>query len=145
MKAVRIALYSIVLTATNFTGIIVGFVAFLAIGATNQLAVQLPTAVACSLLVFAVWAVLARSAPFKPIAIKRRGEFMFVFLGSLVWSTIVFVPLHYFTQGYLTSGSNIAAIWLFQLPVNLFAVTLARQMAEPGGKGGRSPRVARSQ
>jgi len=41
---------------------------------------------------------------------------------SILWAPLVFVPLHYFTQGYVTSVGNLVALVLYQLPVNLLAL-----------------------
>ena len=43
---------------------------------------------------------------------------------SLAWTSIIFVPFHYFTQGYLTGAANMVAMLLFQLPVNLFVIVV---------------------
>lgn len=42
--------------------------------------------------------------------------------------SLIFVPLHYVSQGYLTSIGNILGIWFFQVPVNLLAILAAHKL-----------------
>lgn len=70
------------------------FTAYQIIGPSNQLAIQVPVAVA------------------------------------LLCAPVVFIPMHYVTQGYLTAASNIVAIWIFQAPVNIVAAIVARDYAQ---------------
>jgi hypothetical protein len=139
VRTFRIVLHSLVLTLSNFAGILIGFVAFRAVGATDQIAVQLPVAAACSILLFLGLTVLMLARPFKRLAIGRRQEFALVFLGSLAWNPVVFVPLHYATQGYLTGAGNIVAVLFFQLPANALAVALAWGLINAGGRSGQAP------
>jgi len=44
------------------------------------------------------------------------------FVVSLLWAPLVFVPLHYFTQGYLTSIGNLLTLAVYQFPVNAIAL-----------------------
>ena len=130
MGTLRISLCSLLLTLSNLIGILAGFIAYRAIGEVNQLAVQLPLAVTCSIVIFALWCRLSHTAPFHRLALGSRREFAYVFLASLAWNPVVFVPLHYITQGYLTSAGNIVALLFFQVPVNALAVTLSS--SQPG-------------
>ena len=49
---------------------------------------------------------------------------MFRWLLQLRFRAVVFVPLHFLTQGYLTTTGNLVALALYQAPVNLIALCL---------------------
>jgi hypothetical protein len=63
-----------------------------------------------------------RILPFSRLHLHSTAEKRWAFMASLAWGPVVFVPLHYFTQGYLTSVGNIAALIMFQVPVNAIAM-----------------------
>ena len=54
-----------------------------------------------------------------------KQEFIYIYFAALIWAPVIYIPLHYVTQGYLTSFSNIIALWIFQLPVNLISIIAA--------------------
>jgi hypothetical protein len=47
---------------------------------------------------------------------------MGTYLTAFVWFFVIFVPLHYLTQGHLTRIENIQAGWFFQAVVNMLAL-----------------------
>jgi hypothetical protein len=64
------------------------------------------------------------------LSLHGRAEWFWTYLLALLWTPLIFVPLHSVTQGYLTSFSNIIATWLFQLPTNALALLIAGGMRE---------------
>ncbi len=68
----------------------------------------------------------------KRFAIKDKLEIIYIYFSALIWTPVIFVLLHYLTQGYLTSFGNILAIWLFQLPVNLISIIAAYLIVKAG-------------
>lgn len=125
MKTVRILLHGLVLLGANLVGIIVGFLTYHALGARNQIETQLPIAALLSVLLYMAWVLLLRKLPFSHLALQSAREHVLVGPCSLFWNPISFVPLHYFTQGYLTAAGNIMALALFQVPVNAVAILAA--------------------
>lgn len=91
-------------------------------GAANQVGLQLPIAVALSIGSFLLWVLLLRIVGWRKWCVLGAGEYGASLLGSVLWGVLVFVPLHYFTQGYVTSPGNLVALALYQLPVNALAL-----------------------
>ena len=131
MKTVRILLHGFVLLAANLIGIMVGFVTYYALGARDQLGTQLPIGVLFSVLLYLVWALLLRKLPFTKLRLYSTREQVLAGLCSLFWNPVIFIPLHYFTQGYLTSSGNIVALAAFQIPANIIAILVAWKATQP--------------
>ena len=113
----------------------------------NQRLVQAPLAAVACTISFLLWALVAQHVAAKGLSLRGRQEFVWTFLLALVWAPVIFVPLHYVTQGYLTSFGNITALWLFQAPTNAIIIlivaasTLARSHKE-GDDDARAIRAA---
>lgn len=122
---VRHVVHAAVLVLANLTGILVGFVVFWLASTTNQLAVQLPIAVAVTGAAFLPWVDLVAGR--GPVRLRWRGSRDGAWTYGLapVIASIVFVPLHYSLEGYLTAFSNLVALWSFQLVVNAPVIVLA--------------------
>ena len=93
------------LLIADLTGVIVGFIIYHFAKPANQLVIQIPVAVILSIVLFTIWVLLIRVLPFKNLRLRTQLEFVGVFVTALLWNPLVFVPLHYFTQGYLTKWS----------------------------------------
>lgn len=129
MKPLRILVHGLVLLISDYAGIFLGFLAFHYSGSRDQITVQLPVAVVVSIAFYLIWSVLPRVASFlKSLALSSTSEFAWTYVASLAAGPIVFVPLHYFTQGYLTDIENLVSLFLFQVPVNAAAIGLAWKM-----------------
>jgi hypothetical protein len=123
MKILRIALHSLVLTVADIGGIAVGaFAASRILGDGIPLWLQLPIAVALTVLCFRGWTSLLRV--FRSTKLKLAGtkELYGCLWASLVWAPLVFIPLHFITQGYWTAVGNLVALAVYQLPVNAIAL-----------------------
>ena len=131
MKAFRVLVAGLALLVANFIGIYVGFLTYYAVRPGNQIAVQVPIAVMFSVLLYLAWTLVLRLLPFSRLHLHSTAEKGWAFIASLVWGPVVFVPLHYFTQGYLTSVGNIAALIMFQAPVNAIAMLVAFKVTQP--------------
>ena len=128
MKLLRIAAHGFVLCIANQMGIIIGFSAFHFLGSNNQIAVQAPIAAVITLIIFLMWTYFLRIFPFKILRLPSAREFSWVFIASLAWGPIAFIPIHLTTQGYLTGMGNIIALFTFQLPVNLLVLVVVRNI-----------------
>lgn len=129
MKTIRLGLHSLVLALTNIGFIIVGFGIYYSLRPVNQIAVQAPTAAVLCIIGFLFWSVTVRRLPVKDFSLRGTGELAWTYLLALLWSPVIVVPLHYVTQGYLTSWGNIIGVWLFQIPTNLLALLAASTLA----------------
>jgi hypothetical protein len=78
------------------------------------------------IIAFLFWNLLVRRFCSEDFVLQDRSEFTWTFLMALLWSPVVFVPLHYIGRGYLTSLGNILAIWLFQIPTNFLALVVVK-------------------
>ncbi len=130
MKLIRISLHSLILVLANFGAIYCGFIVFHLLKPANQMAAQLPVAVILSIAGFIFWNLLMRIHLLKSVVIKEKQELIYIYFVALVWAPVIIVPLHYITQGYLTSFGNIIAIWIFQLQVNLVSIVAAYLISE---------------
>lgn len=120
-----VLIHSSTLALINLAGILVGFAVYHLSGVDHQIAVQIPVAVLFTVVAFVAWQWMTRRTR---IAWGRTGtrQRVMVFLLAFVWAAVVFVPLHFFTQGYLSAWSNVTALWAFQAPANLLALLAAR-------------------
>ncbi len=123
MKVVRITVHSLALAGADLAGIAGGaMVAAWALGVKNQVWLQLPVAVILTPLFFCAWICLSAFAGPLRLRWGEGQETAGCFIGSVIWAPLVFVPLHYVTQGYLTSIGNLIALAAFQIPVNCLVV-----------------------
>ena len=131
MKTLRVLLSGSVLLFANLVGILVGFMAYCALRPVKQILIQLPIAVLLSVLLYLAWVLLRRSSGLQRLHLHSSGEYVLGFLASLALGPVIYVPLHYFTQGYLTSADNLVALFVFQVPVNAFAVAVGAWLIYP--------------
>ena len=128
MKAILVGLHSFALVAADLAGIgIGGGVAYHITGKPNQVWLQLPLAVVLSAVFFCAWILLLRAAGLKRLQ-PLPAQLGPCLVCSLLLAPLIFVPLHYFTQGYLTSIGNLLALAFYQLPVNVVAFSASLVM-----------------
>lgn len=125
MKVFRIILHSFILAVINIVSIILGFGIYHYLMEYNQLAVQVPVAVIFSVIIFTSWIVILKYKNISKLFPQEWLEFLLILLFSFVWLPIIFIPLHYITQGYLTSFGNIYMTWIFQIPTNMVIILVA--------------------
>jgi len=128
MKLIRIAIHGLILCGANLIAIIVGFFAYLSLSSGNQFVIQAPIAAVITLIIFLLWTYFLRFLPIKTLGLLSIREFSWVFIASLAWGPITFIPIHLTTQGYLTGMGNIFALFTFQLPVNLLVLVVVRNI-----------------
>ena len=140
MKTFRITLHSLVLVIADIAGIAAGaLAAFRILGVPNQVWLQLPIAVLLSLGCFCVWILLLRMLGWRGLQPTGSRELVACWAVSLGWAPLVFVPVHYLTQGYLTGAGNLVALALYQLPVNALALFGASFLQKSGAAGRIQP------
>ena len=133
MKKIRIGLHSFVLVLADLVGIGGGAMAAFHIAQGSKVfSVQMPIAVVFSVGSFCVWIFLLRFFRFGRLQLDGPGEFAFCLLLSFLWAPLVFVFLHYFTQGYWTSVENLISLAFYQLPVNILALAASGILKKEG-------------
>ncbi len=130
MKAFRILLHGIALLASNLAGIVIGFFACALMGAKNQVAAQLPIAVVVSIGLYLSWVLVLRLRPFRSIRLHGGREYCSAGVASLLIGPLVFLPVHYLTQGYLTAAGNLLAFAVFQIPVNAICILVGCKIGQ---------------
>jgi len=91
-------------------------------------------AVVISVAAFGVWYIVLGRVTSGRAGLVGFAAYAWTYLLAFGWFPVLFVPLHYVTQGYLTSFANIYNMWLFQAPTNalaLAAVFLATRHRRP--------------
>lgn len=130
----RIILNSIVLALINLLGILVAFGVYkivLTMYPINQQLLQAPLAILLSAAFFVLWGfVIKRHLP--KMIWQMRSEMIWIYLGAMIWGAALFVPLHYVSQGYMTSLVNIIVLWIFQVMVNVFVLLVTWIFVGPG-------------
>ncbi|MFC1739281.1 hypothetical protein ACFL1G_09570 [Planctomycetota bacterium] len=129
MKTLRICLNAFVLTAANLGSIIAGFILYNLLKPANQIAVQGSVAAILSITAFLLWSWLILHLQFRKLILQEPIEFFWAYVASLFWFPTIFIPVHYVTQGYLTSIGNIIAVLLFQIPVNGVSIAVVILMS----------------
>lgn len=125
MKTVSLGIHSLVLVIVDIIGIGGGAVAaFGMMGVPNQVQWQLPIAVTLSIGFFVGWILLFRAFDLKQVQLIEPRERWACWRLSILWGPLLFVPLHYLTQAYLTDAENLVALVLYQVPVNALALFL---------------------
>ncbi|OFW50895.1 MAG: hypothetical protein A2163_11195 [Actinobacteria bacterium RBG_13_35_12] len=125
MRVFKIILHSLILAAVNIVSIIFGFGIYHFFTRYNQMTIQVPIAAIFSIIVFTTWIVIIKYKNISKIFPEGWLQFLLVFLFSLAWILIIFVPLNYITQGYLTSFGNIYLNWIFQIPTNIVIILIS--------------------
>jgi FtsH-binding integral membrane protein len=132
MTIARPVLYGAILTAADLVGIGVGGVlAHRLTGSANQVWLQLPIAFVVTIGSFFVWMLMIRIRRLAVLQPRNPEELARSLFASIAWGVVVFVPVHYLTQGYVTSLGNIVALAIYQLLVNTVALFGSVAIARP--------------
>ena len=125
MRLGRAVIHGFVLAVITIGAIAVGFVVYRIIGLEEQIAVQVLVGGLVCVAAFAVWGYFAHKITDGELSLVDLKELGVAYAAAFIWMPVLFVPLHFTTQGYLTSFGNILSTWLFQLPFNLLALLVA--------------------
>jgi len=125
MRVFKVILHSFILAIVNVASIVFGFGVYHYFIQYNQLAIQVPIAVVFSVIIFTSWIVILKYKNITKLFPQGWLEFLLILIFSFAWLPVIFVPLHYITQGYLTSFGNIYMMWLFQIPANIVIILIA--------------------
>ena len=94
----------------------------------NQLLIQGGLAAVFSIAVYTAWTWLLGKLEMRAWLLKDRRANLMAYLAAFFVFAIIFVPLHYATQGYLTGVENILVSWGFMAPVNAAALWAAGRL-----------------
>lgn len=131
MRIIKILLQSLVLTLTNMSAILIafgGYKVILLFTPVNQRAVQTPLAILLNIVLFLAWTWLIRRYVSK-YWLHSTEEYYLVYFAAGVWSPIIFIPVHYLTQGYMTPFANIIVLWMYQVLVNIPVLAMVRWLS----------------
>lgn len=134
MKILIIILHSIILALINLISIVFGFGIYHFFRQYDQLAIQVPIAVVFSIIVFITWIVIIKSKKISRLFPEDWLQFLIIFILSLVWAPVIFMPVHFISQGYFTSFGNIFWTWVFQIPANFGILLISYFIISPKGK-----------
>ena len=124
----RNILIGIALAGINLAAIMMAYGIYYYVRPANQVFFQGSVATVLSIVAFFTGCVLIQSLKHFDLLFQKGHEFLTVLVTAFLFVPIVFIPLHYFPQRYLTSFGNIAAIWEFQLPTNIISVFLVKKL-----------------
>jgi len=127
-SAVRLGpaiLHGFALAVITLVAMAAGFAVYRLVGLRNQIAVQVLTAGIVCVVAFAVWGFVIHRLSHGRLSLADLKELGVAYAAALLWTPVLLVPVHYVTQGYLTSFGNLLATWLFQVPFNLLALMVA--------------------
>ena len=128
MRILRVGIHGAVLAVGCLASILVGFGFYHLLRmnwSVNQLMIQVPVAVLSMILGFTAWYLVISRTSLQRFRLVGWGEFIAVYVVSLAITPLIFLPLHYLTQGYISSVDNLLSILYFQLPTNLIALLTA--------------------
>jgi hypothetical protein len=132
---VAVCLHGLALAVIDIGSILAGFAVYRVLHADDQLLVQVPVALASAVVAFAAWLAGVRRALPEALQLGWPWAALGAWGAALALGPALLVPLHYATQGYLSSMGNIVGLWLFQVPANAAALVVARRAALSGGAG----------
>jgi hypothetical protein len=128
MRKRSVLLNGLILALINIVSVIAGFAVYSMLRPTHQIAFQVPLAAVLTVLAFLGWLIVGGAWLPRPLRLLTVRDLAFTFVAALLWSPIVFLPLHYTTQGYVSSFGNVAGLWLFQIVANAFALVAADRL-----------------
>jgi hypothetical protein len=126
MKSSHLIFHALVLGLLNLIGIFLGFFIWKWIGGAQHW-VQGWSASAIAFFGFWLWLKIT-CARGMSIATNNVSALGFWILASIL-PIAIFIPLHYFTQGYLTSMGNIEVLLRLILPTNFIVAGLMLKMS----------------
>jgi hypothetical protein len=136
MKAVRVLLHGLILAGITIGAIVAGYAAYRASGLRDQVAIQVLVAGVVCVGAFASASWIVHRVSGGRLSLTSLKELGITYLAAFLCTAAIFVPLHYFTQGYVTAPGNILGMWLFQVPFNLLSLMVANgRLLGPAGAG----------
>jgi len=124
---------AVVLSLLNLLSVAIGFVCYKLSGSTTQLAVQGPVALLSGLAFATTWIVVIR----RRLGAEGNDSGQSVVWLAFPFAAMMFSIAHFAVTGYLTSLTNITAVWGVQIAQNFFGLVLADLFVHPSSSGPR--------
>ncbi|HPD74038.1 MAG TPA: hypothetical protein PLX95_01990 [bacterium] len=118
-----------ILAFINIISILGGFLVYHFTQAETQRPIQIISACTFSIVIFILWGFLFRKI-FKKNNLKNKKDNLITYISSLLLSPLIFISLHYISEGYLTSAQNIYAMLMFQVPTNLLVLIIYKNFSK---------------
>ena len=118
-----------ILALINIISVLGGFLVYYLTQAKTQRPIQIVSACTFSILIFIFRGFLFRKILNKK-TLKNSKDYVVAYVTSLIFSPIIFIPLHYFSEGYLTSLQNIYAMLMFQIPTNILVLIIYKNFSK---------------
>lgn len=118
-----------ILALINVISVLGGYLVYYLTQAKTQRPIQIVSACTFSILIFIFWGFLFRKILNKK-TLKNTKDYVVTYVTSLIFSPVIFVPLHYFSEGYLTSLQNIYAMLMFQIPTNILVLIIYKNFSK---------------
>lgn len=132
MQTLRPLIHGWVLVVADLAGIGLGaLVAYQLTGVADQVWLQLPVAVVVTVALGALWLLALQIPCLAAIQPRNARDLGWSVAASVAWGIVIFVPVHFVTQGYITSLGNLVALALYQVPVNTVALFGSVAIAKP--------------
>ena len=122
-------LIGFILAFINIISILGGFLVYHFTQAETQRPIQIISACTFSIVIFILWGFLFRKI-FKKKNLKNKKDYLITYISSLLLSPLIFIPLHFISEGYLTSPQNIYAMLMFQVPTNLLVLIIYKNFSK---------------
>jgi len=119
-------LIGFILAFINIISILGGFLVYHLTQAETQKPIQIISACTFSIVFFLLRGFLFRKI-FKKKDLKTKKDYFITYISSLLLSPLIFITLHYISEGYLTSAQNIYAMLMFQVPTNLLVLIISQK------------------
>lgn len=121
-----ILFHAVVLAGINLGSILLAFVLYILMQRPgNQVLFQGGLAAVFSIAMYAAFTWVLEKAGMAAWLLKDRRAHLMAYLLAFFAFAVIFVPLHYVTQGYLTGVENILISWAFMAPVNALGLWAA--------------------
>lgn len=123
MKILRVSVCGLLLSLVNVFSIAVAG----GLGCSEAAAVvpALPTAALVNLVVFCGWALVWRHVWARSLISLDTESLGWAYIEALAWGPLLFGLIHYVIQGLWPARTLFLLLWLFQLLLNGFAVSLS--------------------
>ncbi|MBP7785659.1 hypothetical protein KA062_00100 [Patescibacteria group bacterium] len=122
-------LIGFILAFINIISILGGFLVYHLTQAETQKPIQIISACTFSIVFFLLRGFLFRKI-FKKKDLKTKKDYFITYISSLLLSPLIFITLHYISEGYLTSAQNIYAMLMFQVPTNLLVLIIYKNFSK---------------
>ena len=124
-----ILINGLILSIVNILSILIGFFVYYLTKSQTQIAIQIIVACFSSVILFLLWEFISYEH-FPKTGLATKSDYWVTFFLSLIFTPFIFIPLHYLTQGYLTSWQNITSIWMFQIPTNFLVLNIYKNFSK---------------